>query len=349
MVPDAQRKRAVTSIYTNARRQGQLIDELLDISRIISGKLSLERTAVDLRKAVAAAIEGVQHAADGKGIRLVVTLDPAIGTVQADANRLQQILANLLSNAVKFTPNGGAIEVDAARPDDRTVEIRVADNGQGIPAQFLPAIFEPFRQADTSSTRRHGGLGLGLAIVKHLVEVHGGTITASSPGEGKGATFRVRLPVSPPPTGATTPHDSGTVTASTGTHPVSSPSLQGISVLVVDDDRECRDVLAAALAGHRAEVMTAASAADALEIMNLKVVDVLVSDVAMPDEDGYSLIRKIRALDRPQAAVPAVAVTSFAREEDRHRALQAGFHRHLAKPVDARSLVAVIKDLAHGA
>ena len=348
MVPDPQRERAVASIYTNARRQGQLIDELLDISRIISGKLSIERSAVDLRKAVVSAIEGIQTSADAKGLRLAVSVNPTIGPLHADVNRLHQILANLLSNAVTFTPGGGTITVSAADAGDGAVELVVTDNGQGIPPQFLPAIFEPFRQADASSTRRHGGLGLGLAIVKHLVEAHGGTITASSPGEGQGATFRVRLPREPNPAETAALPGPNAAGALGCTPPgQTSPSLEGLSVLVVDDDRESRDVLAAALAGHRAAVITAGSAADALEIMNLRTVDVLVSDVAMPDEDGYSLIRRIRALKRPGAAeVPAVAVTSFAREEDRRRALQAGFHLHMAKPVDARSLVAVIKDLA---
>ncbi len=349
MVPEAQRERALASIYTNARRQGQLIDELLDVSRIISGKLSLERSSVDLHRAVAAAVEAVHTSAEAKRIRIATSVEPSLGALSADPNRLQQILGNLLSNAVKFTPNGGTILVGGSRVDAETVELHVTDTGKGISAEFLPWIFEPFRQEDSSSTRRHGGLGLGLAIAKHLVELHGGSIAASSPGDGQGATFRVRLhaPSGPATAASGVPEDAAAAGAASDP---TAPSLEGLSVLVVDDDRESRDVLAAALAGHRAAVITAGSAADALEILNARVVDVVVSDVAMPDEDGYSLIRRIRALDRPRAArVPAVAVTSFAREEDRRLALQAGFHLHIAKPIDASSLAAAIRDLTHRA
>jgi signal transduction histidine kinase/CheY-like chemotaxis protein len=334
-VDDVIRDRACKSIYENARQQARMIDELLDVARIVSGKLRLERTAVDLEQVVRAAVDVVQAAAEARHMSIAVEIDPDIGRVFGDGARLQQIAWNLLSNAVKFTDDGGRIEVRVRRAHG-AAEIAVSDNGTGIMPEFLPWVFEPFRQADASSTRRHGGLGLGLSIVKHLVEAHGGTITASSAGQGRGSTFTVRLPiravadqsiVAPPPSGEL---------------PV---SLEGLSVLVLDDDTESREVAAAHLRSYDATVWTAASAAEAFEILQHERMDVLLADIAMPDEDGYSFIRRVRAIQAGVAAIPAAALTALARGEDRQRALNAGFQLHLAKPIDGRSLIAAVATL----
>jgi PAS domain S-box-containing protein len=340
--------RALSAIYTNAARQVQLIDELLDVSRIISGKLRLERAAIDLADIVRTAVEVVQPSADRKRVDLALETDPSLRTFYADPARLQQIVVNLLSNAIKFTPDGGAVHLRVCRADS-TVEISVTDTGQGIPSDFLPLVFEPFRQADGSLTRRHGGLGLGLSIVKHLVEAHGGTVSAESAGESQGSTFIVRLP-----TVAVIDDEQGAAIAPSASElpvlPQPVPGcLEAISVLVVDDDADGRELVAAALEHYGAGVITAASAAEALDLLQTKQVNVLLADIAMPDEDGYSLIRRLRALQSPQrAAIPAAALTSFAREEDRQHAIQAGFQLHLAKPIDTRSLVHAVLNLAQG-
>jgi PAS domain S-box-containing protein len=342
------RARAVNAIYTNARRQVQLIDELLDVSRIISGKLRLERAAIDLAETVRTAVEVVQPSADRKRIDLALEPDPSLRTFYADPGRLQQIVVNLLSNAIKFTPDGGGVHMRVRRVDSM-VEISVTDTGQGIPADFLPLVFEPFRQADGSLTRRHGGLGLGLSIVKHLVEAHGGTVSEGSAGENKGSTFIVRLPT----VAVMADEKDADIATSASELPVPPQPVPGcleaISVLVVDDDADGRELVAAALEHYGAGVMTAASAAEALDLLQTQRVNVLLADIAMPDEDGYSLIRRLRALPSPQrAAIPAAALTSFAREEDRQHAIQAGFQLHLAKPIDSRSLVQAVVNLAQG-
>ena len=337
------RDRAVKAIHASAIAQAALISELLDVSGIISGKLRLERSHVDLADQVRGAIEVIQSSANAKRLRITSDVSPTIGPFYADPARLRQILLNLLSNAVKFTPEGGAIRVSVCRSDSG-IEIAVGDTGQGITADFLPFVFEPFRQADGSTTRRHGGLGLGLAIVRHLVAAHGGVVEVESEGLGRGATFTVRLPfvaVYDDPDGIDRPAVSPATDADLA-------SLDGVSVLVVDDDRASRDVAVAALERHGARVVTAASAAEALRVLRAQVVDVLLSDIAMPDEDGYSLIRNVRMLDTPMASVPAAALTSFARDEDREAALGAGFQMHLTKPIDAHSLVAAVARLAHG-
>jgi signal transduction histidine kinase/ActR/RegA family two-component response regulator len=340
----ARRDRAYRAIHHSAKRQAQLIDELLDVARIMSGKLKLERTAVDLRDIVRGALEVVQPAADAKRITIAVDADPAIGAIHGDGPRIQQIAWNLLSNAVKFTPEGGAVHV-RLRPTGGGAEMVVTDSGEGIPPDFLPSVFEPFRQADGSTTRPHGGLGLGLSIVKHLVEAHGGTVNAASGGEGRGATFTVQLPVAA--VSADLPRPTAPEPATLPSEPADlMASLTGISVLVVDDDDESREVVAAHLEGHHARVLTAASAAEALDLLQRKHVDVLLADVAMPGEDGYALIRKLRALNGSSVAlIPAAALTAFARDEDRQRAFQAGFQRHLTKPIDARALVAAVTTL----
>ncbi len=335
-IDDSMRDRACRSIYDNARQQARMIDELLDIARIVSGKLRLERTAVDLEQVVRAALDVVQVAAEAKHVTIAVRADPVIDGVYGDGTRLQQIAWNLLSNAVKFTESGGRVIVQLRRVQS-AVEIVVSDDGIGIPKAFQPWVFEPFRQADASSTRRHGGLGLGLSIVKHLVEAHGGTIAVESAGEGCGSTFTVRLPTRNALAEALIPA------------PVKAPeafvSLNAVCVLVVDDDRESRDVAAAHLTSHQATVWTAASAAQGLEILQRERIDVLLSDIAMPEEDGYTFIRKVRALEATAAQIPAAALTALAREEDRQRALDAGFHVHLAKPIDGQSLIAAVASL----
>jgi signal transduction histidine kinase/ActR/RegA family two-component response regulator len=340
---DARRGRAFQAIYDNARRQAQLIDDLLDVSRIMSGKLRLERTAVHLKDVVEDALQVVQPAADAKNVRVTIDADAWLGFIQGDSVRLQQIVSNLLSNAVKFTPDGGAVHVQLRRAGER-VEIRVRDTGQGIAADFLPHVFEPFRQADGSTTRVHGGLGLGLSIVKHLVEVHDGSVSVQSAGPGRGATFIVQFPIESEcgdPSHTWVPQSSKTTEA---------PSLRGLSVLVVDDDDESRQVVAEYLADHDATVLTAASAADAYDVLRREQVAVLLVDIAMPGEDGYSLIRRLRAGFVPaRASIPAAALTAFARDEDRQLALRAGFQMHLAKPVDPRALVAAVSTLAQAA
>jgi len=336
------RERACEAIFNNAKRQAQLIDELLDVARIISGKLRLERTAVDPREIVNGALETVQPAAEAKGIRIDVAIDPAVGAFHGDGPRLQQVLWNLLSNAVKFTPAGGTVSV-TVRLSGKAGEIVVRDSGAGIPGDFLPSVFEPFRQADASRTRRHGGLGLGLAIVRQLVEAHGGAVRVDSAGEGQGATFSVRLPIV-----ALKHRRDGDVSAQIPTPAPTTAALTGLSVLVVDDDDESRCVVATYLESHGAAVLTAQSASEALAILQRDQVDVLLADVAMPDEDGYSLVRKLRALQAARAStIPAAALTAFARDEDRQEALEAGFQLHLTKPIDAGALVAAVAMLGH--
>jgi CheY-like chemotaxis protein len=341
---DEQRRvRAFQAIYDSARRQAQLIDDLLDVSRIMSGKLRLEVMPIDLCDIVHDALHAIQPVADAKNIRITGEAEPGLGFIEGDSTRLQQIVSNLLSNAVKFTPGGGSVHVRLTRLRD-AVELTISDTGQGISAEFLPSVFEPFRQADASTTRVHGGLGLGLSIVKHLVEAHHGTIGADSDGPGRGATFTVMFPVDRAAT---------TLPAAPSTRRrerLSSPdaaSLRGVSVLVVDDDDESRHVLAECLQMHEASVHTAASASDAYATLQREQIDVLLADIAMPGEDGYALIRRVRAGFVPgHATIPAAALTAFAREEDRHLALHAGFQMHLVKPVDPSAVVGAVATLA---
>ena len=335
---NGRRQRACQVIYDSARRQAAMIDELLDVARIVSGKLRIERAAFDLNVVVRDAIGVVQPAAEAKRIRIVNQPDPSIGTCSGDAARLQQVAWNLLSNAVKFTPEGGTVRVGLRR-DEGAAELTVSDNGPGIDPAFLPAIFEAFRQVDGSTTRAHGGLGLGLSIVKHIVEAHGGTVAAESAGAGRGATFRIRLPIVPLPAFSSYRHPFVESTQAALT-------LAGLSVLVVDDDEASRQVIAAYLEDHHARVLTAASAAEAMDLLERDRVNVLLADIAMPGEDGYTLLRKVRASNGPHiASVPAAAITALARDEDRQQALQAGFQLHLAKPIDTRSLVSAVASL----
>ena len=340
---EAKRARASHAIYDGARRQSQLIDDLLDVARIMSGKLRLSRAPVDMHDIIRAAIEVVQPASDAKRIQILVNAEQSVGALYADGARLQQIVWNLLSNAIKFTPDGGAVHVSLRRTS-HLVELSVRDTGPGIPADFLGSVFEPFRQADASTTRTHGGLGLGLAIVKHLVDAHGGTVVADST-DGHGATFTVRLPIVAVYSGRLDRSPGAPFAGDEPGEP--AMSLEGIRVLVVDDDDDNREVVATSLETYRAATLQASSVAQAIEILQRDRVHVLLTDVAMPSEDGYALIRRLRASENGLAAsTPAIALTAFARPEDRHHALQAGFQLHLAKPIDAKSLVAAIASIA---
>jgi PAS domain S-box-containing protein len=341
----ANTERAVETIYRNAKSQTQLVADLLDVSRIISGKLRLDVRTVDLVSIVTAAVDSIRPAADAKSIRLHSLLDPAAGPISGDADRLQQIVWNLLTNAVKFTPKGGRIQVKVQRINSH-VEIVVSDSGVGINKEFLPYVFDRFRQADASTTRLHGGLGLG-SIVHQLVDLHGGAVRVHSEGEGQGATFTITLPFAGV---VTTPQEPEAV------HPTHSdevlsldgpPSLQGLRVLVVDDEQDTRELIQEVLKECGAEVITSNSVADALVAIEQHQPDILISDLGMPDEDGYSLISKIRALPAEEGGlIPAAALTAYARAEDRMRVLRSGFQFHLPKPVDSAELVTVVASLA---
>jgi len=333
-------------IERNARVQSQMISDLLDMSRIISGKMRLEVQAVDLAAVVESATEAVRLAAETKGIGIAQTIDREDGIITGDPDRLRQVVWNLLSNAIKFTPAGGTVRVELARAAGH-VEIRVSDTGQGFDPAFAPYLFDRFRQADASITRRSGGLGLGLAIVKQFVELHGGTVTAASPGEGKGATFTILLP-------HTAPEQTG---ESPGRRPAGSAAaveeacvtLHGVRVLVVDDQDDARELLERVFTECGALVETVASAAAALEAIRRRRPDVLVSDLGMPGEDGYELVRRLRSLPLDQGgATPAAAVSALARPEDRRRALEAGYQVHVAKPVEASELLAAVARLVAG-
>ncbi|MFP5287595.1 MAG: response regulator [Thermoanaerobaculia bacterium] len=340
--------RALEAVERNARAQAQLISDLLDVSRIITGKLRLELKPVDLSRLIDAALDSVRPAADAKGIRILVTLDRGIrgiGPLVGDPDRLQQVVWNLLSNAIKFTPQGGSVEVRLGQREGQA-EIAVRDTGAGIRPDFLPYVFDRFRQAESSTTRQHGGLGLGLSIVRHLVELHGGTVAVESPGEGQGSTFTVRLPIR---LGV----EAGPLTerrqrpAEEVPDLVGSRLLAGLHVLVVDDEADTRELLVTALEQCGARVTAVPNVPDALASLDRTLPDVLLSDIGVPGEDGYSLIRKLRARSAELGGnVPAAALTAYARSEDRIRALSAGFQAHLAKPIDPAEVVATIAALA---
>ncbi|HET8781380.1 MAG TPA: ATP-binding protein [Pyrinomonadaceae bacterium] len=336
--------RAIETIYRNAKSQTQLVADLLDVSRIISGKLRLDVRTVDLIYIVNAAIDSIRPAADAKSIRLQTMLDPAAGPISGDADRLQQIVWNLLTNAVKFTPKGGRIQVKVQRVDSH-VEVVVSDSGIGISKDFLPHVFDRFRQADASTTRIHGGLGLGLSIVHQLVDLHGGTVSVQSEGEGKGATFTITLPfvgVINNQQDAEPAHAPEEVITLEGL-----PSLNGLKVLVVDDEADTRELIREVLKECGSEVITSGSVEEALIALEEHKPDILISDLGMPDEDGYSLISKIRALPSERGGhIPAAALTAYARAEDRMRVLRSGFQFHLPKPVDSAELVTVVASLA---
>jgi len=337
----------IAVIEKNARVQVKLIEDLLDMSRIISGKVQLEMRMIEPTSFIMAAIETVMPAAELKGVRLETQLDPHAGDISGDAGRLQQVVWNVLSNAIKFTPKGGKIRVNSARVQSQ-VEITISDSGIGIKRDFLPHIFERFRQADASTTRSYGGLGLGLAIVKNLVELHGGTITAHSDGENEGSTFRIILPLAAVrmlPTGSALSTPMEPPRSVLYSH--DSTTLTGLKVLVVDDEPDARHLVQRVLEDCDAKVITASSAREALGLMKTEHPDVLVSDIGMPLVDGYELLRNIRAHEAKHGGrVPAVALTAFARSEDRTKALLAGYLVHIAKPVEPNELVATVASVA---
>jgi len=326
------------AIDRNARVQAQLIDDLLDVSRIVSGKLNLDVRPLDISSVTRAAINVVRPAADAKNIKLDYSAEPGVGAISADSARLHQIVWNLLSNAVKFTPQGGQIMIRIEQ-DGPHAKITVKDTGQGIDAEFLPRVFDRFRQADSSTTRSFGGLGLGLAIVRHLVELHGGTVSAESEGVGKGATFSATFPLL---TGRTEP-----IAHSGETCAPEILSLDGLRVLLVDDEAEAREIISTVIGRTGAEVKTCISASEALVKLVEWRPDVILSDIAMPEEDGYSFIGKVRALPREKGGeTPAAALTAYARDEDRVQALAAGYQMHIAKPIGASQLVTMVAKLA---
>ncbi len=336
--------RALETIERNARSQAQLIADLLDVSRIITGKLRLDLQPVELPRIIESTLDGVRPGADAKGIRLDVSLDRLTSPVLGDADRLQQVVLNLLSNAIKFTPQGGLVMI-RLQQSGGSAEIRVVDTGAGIRPDFLPYVFDRFRQAESTITRSHGGLGLGLSIVRHLVELHGGSVAVHSEGEGKGATFTVRLPVRQSVTDEAESLDDTLDVRSRVWD--SNGLLAGVRVLVVEDEDDTRELLLTALEQCGAQVTAVASAAEALASFDRLPPDVLVSDLAMPEEDGFSLIRKIRSRTAGQGGeIPAAALTAYARTEDRIRALAAGFQRHLPKPIDPSELIAAVATLA---
>ena len=343
---EATRIRGLEIIEHSARAQMQLIEDILDVSRIITGKLSLNIGPVDMATVINAAMDSVQLAADSKGIQLAIILNPAARHISGDANRLQQVIWNLISNAIKFTPAGGSIDVRLERVDSHA-QIMVRDTGEGIEPDFLPFIFDRFRQADSTSTRSHNGLGLGLAIVRHLVELHGGTVVAESAGKGCGTTFTIRLPLAQAHQSAKTPRRSGRIVLDEPvmTDPRPDSLLDDVQVLLVDDDHDTLKILAMTLADCGATVKVATSVAEALELLQSFRPHVLVSDLAMPGEDGYSLIKKVRA-DARDGQIPAVAFTAYAGKEDRRRALAAGYNLFVPKPVEPNELILIIANLA---
>lgn len=342
---EATTARAMETIERSAKSQAQLVEDLLDVSRIIQGKLHLNVRPLELAWVIEAALETVRPAADAKEIQLQTLLDPTTGPVAGDSDRLQQVIWNLLANAIKFTPKGGQVQV-LLEGVNSSVEITVADTGKGISPEFVPYVFDRFRQADSSTTRTYSGLGLGLAIVRHLVELHGGTVHAESQGEGQGATFKVRLPLVKESKTREQQSQAGNITSVILSTSKPLPILDGVQILVVDDEADTREFLVAAIKMCGAEVIAVSSATEAIQVISQQKLDVLVSDIGMPGEDGYSLIRKIRKLPKEQGGdIPAVALTAYAREEDRMRSLSQGFQMHLSKPVEPEKLATVIASL----
>jgi len=335
---DAKRDRALDSVERNALAQQKLIEDILDVSRIISGKLRLKSSEVDVAEAIRAATDSVRPALDAKSLRLETRISGALPKVIGDEDRLQQIIWNLLSNAVKFTPRGGSIMV-TVHADEDWITVSVADTGEGIAPEFIPHIFERFRQADNSTTRVHGGLGLGLSIVHHLVESHGGTIRAESPGRGQGATFTLRLPLG---SGVRLERSLSASMAPSGA------TLRGVRVLLVDDDVDSRELVAELLQQRAAEVVAAGSVSDAIERIRDSRPHVIISDIGMPKEDGYVLATRLRTMGEAGSDIPAIALTAYVGEKDGERALAAGFDAHLGKPVDPAELVDMVARLSSG-
>jgi PAS domain S-box-containing protein len=338
--------RAIETIYRNAQSQNQLIADLLDVSRIISGKLRLDVRTIELPAIIEAALDAVRPAAEAKGVRLQSLIDPLAGPISGDADRLQQVIWNLLTNAIKFTPKGGRVQVKLERVNSH-VEIMVSDSGIGISREFLPYVFDRFRQEDAATTRLHGGLGLGLSIVRQLTELHGGTARVESEGEGQGATFIISLPFIAVMSEQVEPERRHPTASDKSIALDCPPSLDGLRVLVVDDEEDTRDLLRAVLEKCGAEVTMAASTAEALDALEALRPDVLVSDLGMPGADGYALIARVRALPAERGGqTPAAALTAYARAEDRLRVLSSGFQIHLPKPVEPMELIIVVANLA---
>jgi CheY-like chemotaxis protein len=342
------------TIERNVKSQTRIIEDILDISRIVTGKLKLEVKQVDLVPLLQSTIDTMRLAADAKAIDLRLRLEVPEALVSGDANRLQQVIWNLLSNAIKFTAVGGSVSV-YLRVSDSQAEIQVSDTGKGIEAEFLPYVFERFRQADSTSTRQHGGLGLGLAIVRHLVEIHGGTVSAASPGENLGASFSLLLPLlrldQPAPLPAQSEATPGAANEAANQQDENQTSqrisLRGHRVLIVDDDSDAREMLEILLTQYGAEIRASHSSQEALEVLAQWHPDVMVSDIGMPGEDGYSLIEKLRALEQGAGGnIPAIALTGYASPADKQRLLSVGYQFHLSKPVDIDQLIQAIARLA---
>ena len=335
-------QKGLDTIERNSRLQVQLIDDLLDMNRIASGKVRLDVQPVAPMLFIEAALETARPAAEGKGVRIERMLDSSVGPIPGDPGRLQQVMSNLLSNAIKFTPRGGKVQVVMERVNSH-LEITVADTGVGIRPEFVAHVFERFRQADASTTRKYGGLGLGLAIVKNLVELHGGSIRAASAGEGQGASFCMHLPiplVHGYSLGENRQHPRGPILLATD---FKALDLSGLKILVVDDDVDGRELVRRLLYECDAEVLVAGNAAEALAMIEAHQPDVLVSDIGMPDVDGYELLKRVRALGKERGGrLPAIALTAFARSQDRTQALHAGFVAHLTKPVESPELLATV-------
>lgn len=330
-------RHAALVIARNAEAQARIVDDLFDVSRTMMGAMRLERRTLDLRDVVEAAIHTVRPAAEAKDIALEVSRDPRAGRVVGSAERLRQIAWNLLINAVKFTPRGGRVRATLSRVGD-DVQLAVSDTGEGMTADVVPHVFDRFRQADSSTTRRHGGLGMGLALVRHLVELHGGSVRAESPGRGAGSTFTVTLPSPPPPEESVTPPDDP------------AGPLTGFMLLLVDDDPDGLDVMRLVLTMQGADVQTAESTAAAMERLRTLWPDLVIADVEMPGEDGISLLRRAREMAaRLRRRLPAIALTAYSRAQDRARILDAGFDRYLTKPVDPDDLTQAVKALLRGA
>jgi signal transduction histidine kinase len=342
-------RRAIETIERNAKSQAQLVEDILDVSRVITGKLQLNIGRVDVAAIINAAIDSVQPAADSKEIEIEVTLDASIRHIVGDANRLQQVIWNLLANAIKFTPSGGRVNVFLRRKAG-FIQIFVSDNGKGIDPAFVPFIFDRFRQEDASTTRNYGGLGLGLSIVRHLIELHGGTVSAHSAGHEMGATFTISLPNTPAPVERP---NAARIRSSPPPEPLSAnlllpaPSIAGRRILLVDDDPDALRMLAEIFNGQGATVELASSVKEAMEVLERFQADVIVSDLAMPDEDGYSLIGRVRARETSEHRPQVIALTALVRIEDRARALSAGFNMFLPKPVQPNELISAVANLTN--
>lgn len=340
--PYVDEKHALAVIERNARAQSEMITDILFVSRIITGKLELYREPTELLPVVESAIETLRPSLESKQLKLRTGFDVNVGEIEGDPKRLRQVFLNLLSNAIKFTPADGLIEVFVTKKYSR-VEIEICDSGQGIKPEFLPFVFERFRQADNSYTRQVGGLGLGLAIVRHLVELHGGTVNVESAGENRGATFTVTLPVSAAEKDAP---DSAADTGETANPIENSESPRGVRILLVEDDEDSREMLKIMFEQNKMQVFPAASAAGALELIGQIQPDVLISDIGLPGEDGYELIRKVRQLAPEQGGLtPAVALTGYVSSQDRNLAFDVGYQEHLSKPVDIDKLLELVKNL----